>query len=158
MNEWTVKNIPAMQETWVQPLGQEDPLENGMTIHSSTLAWRNPWTEEPGRLQFMGLQRVEHNWATGHAHMSLSHSSLVWRINSILFRTMEKMKKNDKWNSEKRRACLDELERPLRDFPGGPVVKTHHPAQTLQVRSPVGSWDPTCLATKNPKHKTEWIL
>ena len=44
-----VKNLPAMQETWVQFLGQEDPLEKGMTIHSSILAWKIPWTEEPGR-------------------------------------------------------------------------------------------------------------
>ena len=46
-----VKNLPAMQETWVQSLGWEDPLEKGMAIHSSTLAWRSPWTEESGRLQ-----------------------------------------------------------------------------------------------------------
>ena len=50
----TVKNLPAMQETWVQSLGQEDPLEKGMATHSSILAWRIPWTEESGRLQSMG--------------------------------------------------------------------------------------------------------
>ena len=49
-----VKNQPEMQETWVQSLGQEDPLEKGIAIHSSILAWRIPWTEEPGRLQSMG--------------------------------------------------------------------------------------------------------
>ena len=49
-----VKNLPAVRETWVQSLGQEDPLEKGMTTHSSILAWRIPWTEEPGRLQCMG--------------------------------------------------------------------------------------------------------
>ena len=54
----TVKNLPAMQETQVQSLGQEDPLEKEMAIHSSILAWRIPWTEEPGGLQSMGLQRV----------------------------------------------------------------------------------------------------
>ena len=54
----TVKNLPAVQETWVQSPGWEDPLEKGMAIHSSILAWRIPWTEEPGRLQFMGLQSV----------------------------------------------------------------------------------------------------
>ena len=52
-----VKNPPAMQETWVQSLGQEDPLEEGMTTHSSILAWRIPWTEEPGGLQSMGSQK-----------------------------------------------------------------------------------------------------
>ena len=48
------KNLPAMQKTWVQSLGQEGPLEKGMATHSSTLAWRIPWTEEPGGLQSMG--------------------------------------------------------------------------------------------------------
>ena len=54
----TVKNPPTMQETWVQSLGQEDPLEEEMATHSSILAWRIPWTEEPGRLESMGLQRI----------------------------------------------------------------------------------------------------
>ena len=57
----TVKNLPAGQETQVQSLGWEDPLEEGMAIHSSFLAWRIPWTEEPGGLQSMGLQRVGHD-------------------------------------------------------------------------------------------------
>ena len=52
----TVKNLPAMQETRVQSLGQEDPLEKGMATHSSVLAWEIPWTEEPGGLQFVGSQ------------------------------------------------------------------------------------------------------
>ena len=61
------KESAAVQETWVRSLGREDPLEKGMATHSSNLAWRIPWTEEPGGLQFMGLQRVGHNWATKHA-------------------------------------------------------------------------------------------
>ena len=56
-----VKNLPAMQETQVQALHQEDPLEKEMAIHSSILAWRIPWTEEPGGLQSMGSQRVRHD-------------------------------------------------------------------------------------------------
>ena len=56
-----VKNLPAIQETWVRSLSQEDPLEEGTATHSSILAWRIPWTEEPGRLQSMGLQRVRHD-------------------------------------------------------------------------------------------------
>ena len=56
-----VKHLPAMWETWVRFLGQEDPLEKEMAIHCSTLAWKIPWTEEPDRLQFMGSQRVGHN-------------------------------------------------------------------------------------------------
>ena len=57
----TVKNSPAMQETWVPSLGWEDPLEEGVATHSSVLAWRIPWTEESGGLQSMGSQRVGHN-------------------------------------------------------------------------------------------------
>ena len=57
----TVKHLPAMWETWVQSLGQEDSLEKEMATHSSTLAWKIPWMEDPGRLQFMWLQRVGHN-------------------------------------------------------------------------------------------------
>ena len=56
-----LKNPPAMQETWVRSLGWEDPLEKGTATHSSILTWRNAWTEEPGRLQSMGLQRVGHS-------------------------------------------------------------------------------------------------
>ena len=54
-----VKDMPAMQETWVRPLGQEDPLEKGMATHSSILAWEILWTEEPGGLQSMGLQKSQ---------------------------------------------------------------------------------------------------
>ena len=57
----TVKTPSAMQETWVQSLGREDPLEKGMATHSSILAWRNPQTEEPGRLQSKESQRVGHD-------------------------------------------------------------------------------------------------
>ena len=56
-----VKNLPAMQEIQVLSLGWEDPLEKGMATHSSILAWRIPWTEESGELQFMGSQRVGHD-------------------------------------------------------------------------------------------------
>ena len=60
----TVKRLPAMWETWVRFLGLEDPLEKEMAIHSSTLAGKIPWMEEPDRLQSMGSQRVGHDWAT----------------------------------------------------------------------------------------------
>ena len=59
-----VKNLSAMQKTWVLSLGWEDPLENGMATHSIILAWRILWTGEPGRLQSIGLQRVGYNRAT----------------------------------------------------------------------------------------------
>ena len=57
----TVRNLPAMQETWARLLGWEDPLGEGMATHSSTFAWGIPWTEEPGRLQSVGLRRVRHD-------------------------------------------------------------------------------------------------
>ena len=60
----TLKNLPAVQETRIQPLGREYPLEKEMATHSSILAWRIPWTEEPGSVQSMGSQRVRHDWAT----------------------------------------------------------------------------------------------
>ena len=66
-----IKNLPAMQETQVQSLAQEDPLEKEMATHSSILAWRIPWTEEPGGLQSTGSQRVGHDRATS---LSLSLS------------------------------------------------------------------------------------
>ena len=56
-----IKHLPTMRETWVLSLGQEDPLEKEMANHSSTLAWKIAWTEEPGGLQSMGLQRVGHD-------------------------------------------------------------------------------------------------
>ena len=59
-----LKHLPAMWETWVQSLGWEDPLEKEMATHSSFLAWRIPWTEQPGGLQSTGSKRVGHDWAT----------------------------------------------------------------------------------------------
>ena len=58
-----VKNLRAVQETRIRSLGREDPLEEGIATHSSVLAWRIPWTEEPGGLQSMGPQRARHDWA-----------------------------------------------------------------------------------------------
>ena len=57
----SVKRLLALRETWVQSLGWEDPLEKEMATHSSTLAWKIPWSEKPGRLQSVGLQRVGHD-------------------------------------------------------------------------------------------------
>ena len=91
MAQW-VKNALALspmqeaQETWVLSLGQEDPLEKGMATHSSILAWWIPWTEEPGVLQSMGLQRVGHYWATIHAYKSSVniHWLMDWVVPYIL--------------------------------------------------------------------------
>ena len=64
-----VKSLPAMQEAWVQFLGQKDPLEKETATHSSIPAWETPRTEEPGGLQSMGLQRVWHDWETNTKHL-----------------------------------------------------------------------------------------
>ena len=68
----TVKNLLAMWETWIWSWDQKDPLEKGMDTHSSILAWRIPWTEEPGRLQSLGLLRVGHNWGTNNTQRIVS--------------------------------------------------------------------------------------
>ena len=71
-----VKRLSTMRETRVWSLGWEDPLEKEMAIHSSTIAWKIPWTEEPGRLQSMGSQRVGQDWATSRSHSVPSLLSL----------------------------------------------------------------------------------
>ena len=76
----TVKNLPAMQKTWVRSLDQEDPLENGVTTHSSVLAWEIPWTEKPGGLQAVGAPRIGHGWATNS--LTLTLPTLVWNMES----------------------------------------------------------------------------
>ena len=78
-----VKHLPALQETWVQSLGGEDPREKEMATHSSTLTWKSPWTEEPGRLQPMGLQRVGHDWVTSlHSHFIYSAEEMLTTLQS----------------------------------------------------------------------------
>ena len=69
-----IKRLPAKQETRVRSLGWEDPLEKEMVTHSSILAWRIPWAEEPGRLQSTGSQKVRHDWETSHTHTIYRHS------------------------------------------------------------------------------------
>ena len=82
-----VKNLPAIQETWVWSLGQEDPLEKGMDAHTIVLAWKIPWTEKLGGLQFKRLQRVEHNWVTNKLH----HHCLEKSSLNLKFKECQKM-------------------------------------------------------------------
>ena len=79
----TVKRLPTTRETWVRSLGWEVPLEKEMATHSSILAWKIPWTEEPGRLQSMGSQRVGHDWAT-ELNWRWEHAGVRWQWDSIL--------------------------------------------------------------------------
>ena len=85
--QW-VKNLPALQETrqmQVPSLGREDPLEEEMATHSSNLHWRIPWTEEPGRLQSKGSQRVGHNWATKHTQNTEGRDMLSFSVGFRLY-------------------------------------------------------------------------
>ena len=68
-----VKRLPAVRETWVHSLGQKDPLEKETATHSSILAWKTPWTEKPGRLQYMGLQKVRHDSVTSRSFFHTVH-------------------------------------------------------------------------------------
>ena len=74
-----VKHLPAVRETQVQSLGQEDLLEKEMATHSSILAWKIPWTEEPGKLKSMGLQRVGYDWAISLS-FTFENSNVSWYI------------------------------------------------------------------------------
>ena len=94
----TVKNLPAMQEPFVLFLDQEDPLEKGMAIHSSILAWRIPWTEEPGRLQSMGLQKVWHDWACNtHTYSTWNKNRLTDIENRLVVANMGKRWEREDW-------------------------------------------------------------
>ena len=108
-----VKNLPAKQETRVQSLGQEDPLETGMATHSSILAWRIPWTEEPGGLQSMGSQRVGHDWATKHTQEKIRVLFLkdIWKSVTKDSRGLCACLSSQKINREK--LCVMVFEIPL---------------------------------------------
>ena len=80
----TVNNLPALQETWVQSLGQEDPLMRGMATQSSILAWRIPWTEEPGRLQSTGSQRVGHDERLSQIYIEITFNGAVPYASKLL--------------------------------------------------------------------------
>ena len=86
----TVKHLPTVQEIRVQSLGKEDPLEKEMATHSRTVAWKIPWTEEPGRLQSIGSQRVGHEWVTS---LSYSQRGLprwrYWKRNCLPVQEMQ---------------------------------------------------------------------
>ena len=78
-----VKNLPTVRGTWVQSLGQEDPLEKEMATRSSILAWRIPWTEEPGRLQSMGSLRVGQDSVTSLSLFTFMHWRRKWQPTAV---------------------------------------------------------------------------
>ena len=85
-----VKNLPARQDPWVRSLGQEDSLEKGLATHSSILAWRILWTEEPGGLQSMGWQTVGPDWAS-NTFTSLSYQEIEWLYGSFIYLFLRKL-------------------------------------------------------------------
>ena len=94
-----VKSLPEMQETLVWSMGQEDPLEKEMATHSSIIAWRIPWTEEPGGLQSMGSQRVRNNWKTNtftfSAGWSVGNREPCWVFNGVWTYSLRSMSPHD---------------------------------------------------------------
>ena len=86
-----VKHLPAVQKTWVQSLGREDPLEKEKAVHSNTLAWKIPWTEKPGRVQSIGLQRVGHNEQLHFLSIDIGVKS------SIIFKFWNLQALNNRW-------------------------------------------------------------
>ena len=114
-----------MLKTQVWPLGQEDPLKKGMATYSRILAWRIPWTEEPGRLQSMGSQRVRHDWANN------TFSTVWWRKRQVV---------SLGFHIERAIPCLSPVQQP-RGFPGGSVVK--HLIAVQQTRVQLLSWEDT---------------
>ena len=104
----TVKNVTALQETRVWSLGQEDPLEKGIATHSSILAWRSPWTEEPGGLQSMGSQTAEDDWVTNTTSTEIPHILMVPNYQENTLGFLDKVKLH---------LLL------LKGFPDGSVVK-----------------------------------
>ena len=112
-----IKNLPTMRETWVWSLGREDPLEKEMATHSSTLAWRIPWMEEPGGLQSMGTKRAGNDWVTSLLHFFYYMPRIQkWaRRQSLLFhRRLDPL-----WEDRA-------LKTPKGNFPHDPVAKTLH--------------------------------
>ena len=100
------KGLSAMQEIWVRPLGQEDPLEKEMAAHTSTLAGKIPWMEETGRLQSMGSQKVRHDWATS---LSLSLNFIEKKYihwNSQCLKQFGSVGFTIKWKHEPRKTCI----------------------------------------------------
>ena len=108
-----VKNLPAMWETWVWSLGQEDPLEKRMATHSSIFAWRIPWMEEPGRLQSTGLQRVRefHEWITLPLSQPLFPGGLLPHYISLGM-AMRALSAPHKWRVERKAKHMASLETP----------------------------------------------
>ena len=125
-----VKRLPKMRETWIRSLDGEDPLEKEMATHSSILAWKIPWTEEPGGLQSMGLQRVGHNWATSFfnvLYFTIKRFKNGWHHSSYVLDTSDAPK--SLWRSSFCPALcvLSRLLIPLSSYPQISLLKILYP-------------------------------
>ena len=133
-----VRNPPAMKdprEMWVRSLGREDPLEEGMATHSSNLAWRIPWTEEPGRLQSMGSQRIGHDW-NGLAHTQATQGFLGGSVVKNLClqcrrHGFDPWIRKIPWRSKWQLTPLSCLENPMDRGAGWAIVHVIAKSQTL---------------------------
>ena len=149
-----VKNLPALRETQVWSLGQEVPLERDTATHASILAWKIPWTEEPGGLQFIGSQRVGwHDWVSKlpSRALHLSCTSFLLLLHQFYIR------------SSGVRSCklgTYDLKYQNWNFPGSPEVKTYLLMQRVQVQSMLRELGPHMPQQLPPKakHKIEAIL
>ena len=128
----TVKNQPAVQDTWVGSLGWEDPLEKGMAAHSSILAWEIPWTEAPGGLQLMGSQRVRQDWAT------FTHILCFYILSFLGVRLREWLQSDGCWMADI--LCF------LYEFPQGSLLSVV--AASLQSLMTVTSFEKTLMLGK----------
>ena len=127
--------LQEMQEMRVQPLGQEDPLEKKMSTHSRILTWKIPWTEEPGRLQSLGSQRVGHDWAGQRKIFLCTSLSLSPTSRCESCKSVHSFCCRNAWPAEKK------VHKIKRDFPGAQMAK--NPPSTLEIGIPSVSADNT---------------
>jgi len=142
-----VKHLPAMRETWVQSLCQGDPLEKEMVTHSSALAWKIPWTEEPGKLQSMGSQRVWHDWVTFTFIVPFFQASL-----GLWYRSYFTVGQGLCWDNSEKEISLQDSQR---------CTKSSWRIERVNVGSDIiGHWKSTCGLTIPPRLPAEfpgWI-
>ena len=135
-----VKHLPAMQKTWVRSLGREDPLEKEMATHSSTLAWKIPWTEEPGGLQSTGLQRVGHNWATSLSLQAKNSKYFLTFYFEIAIDSQELLPPTKKKSREKSHVLFTQ------SSPQQQLTELQHATRTRRLTGLLGS--PRCTCTR----------
>ena len=133
-----------MWETWVRSLGWEDPLEKEMATHSSILAWEIPWTDDPGRLQSMGSERVRHNWVTWLSFFQNGISFAKWAATCPHQIVVPHATRNWKWGTARFKERFPDSNCGIWASQMAPAVK-HSPANAGDVRDPCWSPGPGTL-------------